>query len=696
MKSFLSSNYIPLALLLLLISNTSLLDAQKKWIFLQGGKSVSQTTAQELEISKRALERRAKTLPSDKLIDEYDIPVSQDAIRMIEQTGAKVNAVSRWLNAVSVTATNEQMASIQSLPIVSKVRAVAKSRREPPDMQMVESLKRSDAYLPEDSHYGDSRSQVASVNAIPLHQAGVTGKNAIIGMLDDGFNNHRTHAALKSIKVLGEYDFVQDDSSTSLAYGEYGKQGMHGAATLSVLGGYAEGKLIGVAYGASFYLAKTEIDSIEVQEDEDNFIEGLEWLERQGVDLVSTSLGYDDFDPSRQYDNGNGKYDEGDITYSMKDGKTAPTTQAVQVAVRKGLLVVVSAGNERWPKKDTIIQRDSDGNITGIYWGQKQGTGSITTPADADSILAVGATYSYGKLAAFSSTGPTADGRIKPDVVAQGSLICAVDGGSTAGYFSSWSGTSFAAPLVAGAAALILSAHPSATAMEIRDAILATAHAITDTMAGAGISPNNYYGYGSVDAYEAALLLGPIVSDSPTCTKIDSGYIVNVVILSKNKLVEDSLFYFYRFDASSPYRQSRLTRVVDSLYTCFVPSSSQGGFPDGYFFVIDTAGKSEQQPLEIDELIPQQFMLYQNYPNPFNSNTTILFDMPQECEGELVIFNILGQRVKTLYSGAIPAARNSKQWDGTDDHGQRVASGIYFYRLKTKSSVVTRKMLYLK
>ncbi|MCX7984610.1 MAG: S8 family serine peptidase [Bacteroidetes bacterium] len=688
------SRFLTLLLLLLLHCEDSDVRAQQRyWVFLTTKTVTTGYTPHGLGITDRALQRRAKSCSQDCLIDDFDYPVDEGAVVQIQSTGAQVRSRSRWLNAVSVLATKDQQSRILRFPFVHSLRTVSQSKRRPVDRVILKHSEYS-ASTTEDAVYGSSLRQVRSVNALPLHKAWVTGKNVLIGMLDDGFQNYRTHSAFRTTIVLGEYDFVQRDNNTSRSFGEYATQGNHGAQTLSVVGGYEQGKLVGVAYGASFYLAKTEIDSIEVAAEEDNFIEGLEWLERQGVDIVSASLGYDDFDPTGTYARGNGLYDPGDIVYSMKDGRTAPTTRAVQIAARKGVLVVVSAGNEGWAKRDTLVRRDSLGKVTTIVWGTKAGTGSITTPADADSILAVGALYSTGTLAYFSSTGPTADGRIKPDVVAQGSLITAVDPRGTNGYVSSASGTSFAAPLVAGAAALVLSAHPYATAMEIRSAILATAQQIHDTLASV-VYPNNYYGYGRVDAFAAALSLGPVVSNTPSMTQTDSGYIVATIILAKTSLVEDSILFYYHFHADEPYSVAKFRRSVDSLFTCFVPTTLGTIAPRGYIYVKETTGKSIQRPIG-EHLLPREYILFQNYPNPFNSTTTILFDIGQTSEVEVAIYNVLGKRIKTLASGWLERGRYAKQWNGLSDDGHYVTSGVYFCRLKARSYAVTRKILYLR
>lgn len=679
--------------IILLASEVLPLTAQQRyWVFFNGKKQPASVTAQDLGISERALQRRAKSCSPDQLIDSYDYPVDEDVVQRIRQMGVTIVARSRWLNAVSVVATDQQYFSLVRMSNVTSIRPVVRKKQRPVEISPLERASSVSTSI-DDATYGTSLRQVVSVNAVPLHKAWVTGKNVLIGMLDDGFNNHREHNAFRMTSILGEYDFVQRDANTSRAYGEYASQGNHGAQTLSVIGGYEQGKLVGVAYGASFYLAKTEIDSIEVVADEDYFIEGLEWLERQGVDIVSASLGYDDFDPTGTSTRGNGIYDPEDIVYAMKDGRTAPTTRAVQIATRKGVLVVVSAGNEGWAKRDTIINRDSNGAITSIFWGTKPGTGSITTPADADSILAVGALYSYGTLATFSSTGPTADGRWKPDVVAQGSLITAVDPRGTAGYVTSASGTSFAAPLVAGAAALVLSAHPSATAMDVRNAILATAQPIWDTLVSS--YPNNYYGYGRVDALEAALSLGPVVSNTPSIVQTSTGFTVSVVILSKTPLIEDSVLFYYHFDPTEPYSVIQFDRVVDTLFSCFIPSTGTSVPPRGFVYVKETSGRFVQRPIG-ERLVPREFILFQNYPNPFNSTTTILFDIGQSSDVELAIFSIHGQRVRTLVSGWLEQGRYIKQWDGRNDGGGRVASGVYIYRLKTPSYHVARKMLYVK
>ncbi len=243
-------------LFLVLITPLQDLIAQRNWIFLKT-KAMAYSVS---DVSERELKRRANHLPQHLLIDEYDLPVSPVYIRKIEQTGAKVITVSRWLNAVSVEATSQQLQSIAQLPEVQKIQAVLISRKIIPVAEKELFLQKQGGGQPgttDDPFYGTSKLQVASVNATPLHRASVTGNGVVIGMLDDGFNNHRTHFALRNITVLKEYDFVQRDSNTSRAYGEYQAQGNHGAATLSVIGGYAPGRLIGVAYGASYILAKT-------------------------------------------------------------------------------------------------------------------------------------------------------------------------------------------------------------------------------------------------------------------------------------------------------------------------------------------------------------------------------------------------------------------------------------------------------
>jgi subtilisin family serine protease len=257
---------------------------------------------------------------------------------------------------------------------------------------------------------------------------------------------------------------------------------------MSALAGFENGKLVGPAFGVSMILAKTEYNPTETQIEMDRYVFALEWMEREGCDVVSTSLGYDDLDPENFYN-------AGDITYDLKDGRNAVTSIAATAAARKGVLLVTAMGNENWWKK---LPDFSDG---GKYKIQNGETGSLVTPADADSIVAVGAAFSFGEIASFSSTGPTADGRVKPEVVAQGVSVKSADPNNLSGYVSV-SGTSLSTPLTAGVAALVFSAHPELTPMQVREALMQTAtHPIDSDPTHTATWPNNYYGAGMVNAY---------------------------------------------------------------------------------------------------------------------------------------------------------------------------------------------------
>jgi subtilisin family serine protease len=274
-------------------------------------------------------------------------------------------------------------------------------------------------------------------------------------MLDTGFQRD-CHPALKAQIVEAEWDFINGDDDTSYDPDQDDPgQPFHGSITLCAVGGYELGRYIGPAYNAHFILAKTEDVTDEQPIEEDRWVQGIEWADSLGADIVSSSLGY-----TKWY------------TYEDLDGNTAVTTIASDIAASKGIVVVQSAGNMRTHDWYYVI-----------------------VPADADSIIAVGAVDSLGYLADFSSAGPTYDDRTKPEVCARGVNTVSASPFETSSVYRQYDGTSLSAPLVSGAAALILQAHPDWSPVVVRQAMMETADNAS--------SPDNDYGWGIIDVMAA-------------------------------------------------------------------------------------------------------------------------------------------------------------------------------------------------
>jgi serine protease AprX len=638
---------------------------QHQWVFFHDKRTSALHSArpEQFGISKRAIQRRLKTLPPDRVIDELDLPVPEASIAQIAQTGIKIRTISRWFNAVSVEGTWQQILACKALPVVAATEPVALLHRSPllpASKEPLQSLGKMSRAA--DLNYGPSGIQLSNMKVADLHAIGVNGAGILIGMLDDGFNNYRTHTALRNIKVDSTYDFIHNISDVDRQPWETAGQGDHGAGTLSAIGGFENGQLIGAAYGASFLLAKTEMDSsgnsFDFNSEEDTYVAALEWAERLGADITSSSLGYKEFWSSPTY------------TTSDMNGKTTKVARAALIASRKGVLVVTAMGNEG--DMPMGLHRDS----------------TLVSPADADSIISVGATSSDGELATFSSCGPTADGRIKPEVVAQGMAVYWANGSTTTGY-SYVQGTSCSTPLVAGAAAVILSAHPELTNMQIRNALLSTARQYHDGTVQTATYPNNYYGYGFVDALSAAISCGPVFSQQPLILKTNHGYTITTFLVSKYVLYPDSIFYFYRYDDTSSYARALLVASANpNEYSTEVPLSSNDSLPRGYFLAREETGKLHY--------IPERYLLFQNYPNPFNHGTILRFDSPGTSDAQIDIVNLLGQRVKTIFRGRTLLGINLVPFDGTDERGHILASGVYFARLKSSDAVLSIKMLHIK
>ncbi|MBQ7531361.1 MAG: S8 family serine peptidase [Paludibacteraceae bacterium] len=405
-------------------------------------------------LSPRAIEQRAKWhIP----LDESDYPVEKTYLDSLRRYGATIHHTSRWFNGATCTIEEDKdVEQIAQLPFVTTVemtrdnspRGSFYARRKQPAMA------EDDVRAPQQPLELLSDRQLALYNLLPLHEAGYHGQGILITVCDGGFTDANTLSHFRQKQELGHFDFTDDSDDF------YGETGLHGTYCLGFISGLTD-EYRGAATQADYYLMRSEEAEKESPKEMDNLVAALEAADSVGTNVFSVSLGYFLFDN-----------DEWSLDYSCLDGQTTRPTRAATIAARKGMLVCVAAGNE--------------GNDT-WHW--------INTPADADSILTVGAVDINGTIGAFSSYGPSYDGRVKPDVCAAGvqATTLNLSGKTTRG-----NGTSFATPLIAGLAATLWSALPNENAMQIRERIIRSANRY-------GNPDRNQYGYGIPDAYAAYL-----------------------------------------------------------------------------------------------------------------------------------------------------------------------------------------------
>ena len=412
--------------------------------------------------------------------DYLDLPLCQDYVRQIEGLADTVRQQLRWFNAVSIAASPGQIEKIRALPFVIEVRAFGENKLLPAEISLTKKTLSKPAFSEfqdKDLPYGSLRDNLLErgqgsqlenfsanrregkildnqedekfldtllslerkqMNLDAFKNAGLDGSGVTIAIFDAGFRKADQHEAFAHLWAANKPGGGEDQILATKDF--FGRKkppfghSSHGSNVLSCIAGKKGEAWIGAAPGADFLLARTEHNLTEFINEEDNWLAAMEWADRQGADIISSSLGYTK--PRYKFEN--------------LDGHQALVTQAAAIATRKGMLVVNSAGNQ--------------GDEKFHYLG---------APADADSVLTVGATYPMVKIfAKFSSYGPNARGVLKPNVTAPGFALVAKPSGG----YQMATGTSFSAPLVSGFAACLMQLFPDATNMEVFRMIVQSGH----------------------------------------------------------------------------------------------------------------------------------------------------------------------------------------------------------------------------
>lgn len=406
-------------------------------------------------LSERAIVRRInQNIP----ITEEDLPVNPEYIAKVKGIGdLEVIYALKWFNAVLIeTEDQEVINSIRGLDEVIEAKA---SPYIDGDQSIDLESKKVVISSKNNSGYGPSFNQIDMINGVSLHDAGFTGKGIWVGVFDGGFSFADQVSTLENLmgstRLLGTKNFVE---STDDVYA----RSNHGTYVLSVMAGYLEDSLVGTAPEASYLLCITEDVAIERRIEEANWVRAAEYSDSLGIDVINTSLGYTIFDLENE-----------NYTYEDLDGNSTLITRASNIAASKGMLMVSSAGNS--------------GNSPWYY---------ISTPADGDHVLAIGAVRPDEAVASFSSRGPRVDGAVKPNLVAQGQAVVLTDLGDG---IRTANGTSFASPVIAGMSACLWQAVPQATSEEVFEAI--------ERSASLYQNPNDSLGYGIPDFQIALSML---------------------------------------------------------------------------------------------------------------------------------------------------------------------------------------------
>ncbi len=416
------------------------------WVQLKDKNGTSyQVSHPEAFLSQRAINRRVR---QQIAIDETDLPVSQVYLDSLKNRGFEIFHTSKWLNGVTVrTADTLLIQKIATLPFVVSVQYTRPANVLKSGTMKFSKEETTADYDP--ANYGAAINQLTQLNGEYLHQQGFRGKGILIAVLDAGFLNVNTIAAFDSLRnsgrILGTRDFVDPRDDIY-------QQFWHGMSVLSCMGGNLPGNFLGTAPDASFYLIRTEDAATENIIEEDNWVSGAELADSLGADVITSSLGYNQFDDPRM-----------NHTYSDLNGHKTRVTQGANMAFLKGILVFNSAGNEG-----------------GNSWKH------IIAPSDGENVIAVGAIDINGIRASFSSVGPAFGGAIKPNVAARGLNTFLITSTGIPGYAS---GTSFSSPTLAGMGACLLQANPWATVKEAKMAIeqSASQYSTPDSLLGYGI-----------------------------------------------------------------------------------------------------------------------------------------------------------------------------------------------------------------
>ncbi len=430
--------------LLVLTSAGGMAQENRYMVFFKDKQGVSQTIEEPIKfLSEKAIQRR---LEQNIDITDQDLPVPQTYVKGVRDAGATPYFTTRWLNGVLVSCEPSVLPAVQALSYVERVEYVAPPARETSGGRSSGTLRRKN------NNIGvETETQLKMIGLDRMHQEDIKGRGITIAILDSGFPGVNDGPAFSHIIDDGRfmeevsYDFAHN-SPDVFNYDD------HGTEVLSVIAGQIPDAFTGGAYEATFQLFVTEDVPTEYRIEEYNWLFAAERADSAGADIIHSSLGYYDFD-------------DANMNYSLEqmDGRSAVSTRAAQWAADRGIVVVVSAGNE--------------GNIPS--WR------IVTAPADAVDVIAVGGVNNAQQKTGSSSIGPTADNRIKPDLVALGMSVRVI---RATGQISAVSGTSLSAPLVTSLVAGVMEYYPELGSKEVV--------ALLKQTASQAASPDNLLGYG--------------------------------------------------------------------------------------------------------------------------------------------------------------------------------------------------------